>query len=62
VLKLANEVAAKKKGNKKKKNANKNKEATQPINGDVKVDKDEIDDEPDTPTTAVGLYRDVQLR
>lgn len=56
MLKLANEAAAKKKSNKKKKSANKNKESTQPSNGDIKVDKDEIEDEPDTPTTAVSLY------
>ncbi|KAL7966698.1 hypothetical protein HDV63DRAFT_164965 [Trichoderma sp. SZMC 28014] len=49
---LTSSPAAKKKSNKKKKNANKNKEAAQPSNGDVKVDKDEIDDEPETPTTA----------
>ncbi|UKZ96266.1 uncharacterized protein TrAFT101_011066 [Trichoderma asperellum] len=49
---LTSSPAAKKKSNKKKKNANKNKESAQPSNGDIKVDKDEIDDEPDTPTTA----------
>ncbi|KAM0469826.1 hypothetical protein ACHAPX_010273 [Trichoderma viride] len=49
---LTSSPAAKKKSNKKKKNANKNKEAAQPSNGDVRVDKDEVDDEPDTPTTA----------
>ncbi|KAL9473514.1 hypothetical protein ACSS6W_007894 [Trichoderma asperelloides] len=51
---LTSSPAAKKKSNKKKKNANKNKESAQPSNGDIKVDKDEIDDEPDTPTTAVS--------
>lgn len=55
MLKLADAAAAKKKSNKKKKNANKTKEAAPPSNGDVKVDKDEVDDEPDTPTTAVSL-------
>lgn len=62
MLKLADAAAAKKKSNKKKKNANKNKEAAPPGNGDVKVDKDEVDDEPDTPTTAVSLCRDFQVR
>lgn len=62
MLKPANEAAAKKKSNKKKKNANKNKESAQPSNGDIKVDKDEIDDEPDTPTTAVSVCRDVQVQ
>lgn len=62
MLKLANEAAAKKKSNKKKKNANKNKEPAPPSNGDIKVDKEELDDEPDTPTTAVSLCRNPQLQ
>ncbi|KAM0252173.1 hypothetical protein ACHAQJ_007831 [Trichoderma viride] len=49
---LTSNSASKKKNNKKKKNANKNKEPAQTSNGDARVDKDEIDDEPDTPTTA----------
>lgn len=57
MLKLANETAAKKKNNKKKKNANKNKEPAQTSNGDARIDKDELDDEPDTPTTAVSPCR-----
>jgi hypothetical protein len=60
MLKLANETASKKKNNKKKKNANKNKEPTHTSNGDARVDKDEIDDEPDTPTTAVSLRRELR--
>lgn len=47
-------TAAKKKNNKKKKNANKGKEPAQTSNGDARIDKDELDDEPDTPTTAVS--------
>ncbi|KAL7942054.1 hypothetical protein V8C42DRAFT_333463 [Trichoderma barbatum] len=50
--KASNGTAAKKKNNKKKKNANKTKEPAQTSNGDARVDKDELDDEPDTPTTA----------
>ncbi|QYS99580.1 Golgi matrix protein, rud3, involved in the structural organization of the cis-Golgi [Trichoderma simmonsii] len=49
---LASNSAAKKKNNKKKKNANKSKEPAQTSNGDARIDKDELDDEPDTPTTA----------
>ncbi|KAL6895157.1 hypothetical protein GGI43DRAFT_386279 [Trichoderma evansii] len=49
---LTSSPASKKKSNKKKKNANKNKESAPPSNGDIKVDKEELDDEPDTPTTA----------
>ncbi|PTB53046.1 hypothetical protein M431DRAFT_88721 [Trichoderma harzianum CBS 226.95] len=45
-------TAAKKKNNKKKKNANKSKEPAQTSNGDARIDKDELEDEPDTPTTA----------
>lgn len=47
-----NDTAAKKKSNKKKKNANKNKEPAQTSNGDARIDKDEADEEPETPTTA----------
>jgi hypothetical protein len=50
-----NDTAAKKKSNKKKKNANKNKEPAQTSNGDARIDKDEADEEPETPTTAVSL-------
>lgn len=49
---LASNSAAKKKNNKKKKNANKSKEPAQTSNGDARIDKDELEDEPDTPTTA----------
>ncbi|EHK18265.1 uncharacterized protein TRIVIDRAFT_159025 [Trichoderma virens Gv29-8] len=48
----SNGTAAKKKNNKKKKNASKTKEPAQTSNGDARLDKDELDDEPDTPTTA----------
>lgn len=44
--------SAKKKNNKKKKNANKNKEATQAGNGETKLDLDDADEEPATPTQA----------
>ncbi|KAM6483843.1 hypothetical protein HDV62DRAFT_379304 [Trichoderma sp. SZMC 28011] len=50
--KASDGTAAKKKNNKKKKNANKSKEPAQTSNGDARIDKDELDDEPDTPTTA----------
>ncbi|KAK4068301.1 uncharacterized protein Triagg1_7544 [Trichoderma aggressivum f. europaeum] len=49
---LTSNSAAKRKNNKKKKNANKSKEPAQTSNGDARIDKDELDDEPDTPTTA----------
>lgn len=49
---LPSNPAAKKKSNKKKKNANKNKEPAQTSNGDARIDKDEADEEPETPTTA----------
>lgn len=48
-------TAAKKKSNKKKKNANKNKEPAQTSNGDARFDKHEVDEEPETPTTAVSF-------
>ncbi|KAL7793917.1 hypothetical protein V8C43DRAFT_36873 [Trichoderma afarasin] len=50
--KASDGTAAKKKNNKKKKNANKSKEPAQTSNGDARIDKDELEDEPDTPTTA----------
>lgn len=49
---LPSNPAAKKKSNKKKKNANKNKEPAQTSNGDARFDKHEVDEEPETPTTA----------
>ncbi|KAL6861967.1 golgi matrix protein [Trichoderma novae-zelandiae] len=49
---LPSNSAAKKKNHKKRKNANKNKEPAQTSNGDARVDRDEPDDEPETPTTA----------
>ncbi|KAL6832060.1 hypothetical protein V8C40DRAFT_237767 [Trichoderma camerunense] len=50
--KASDGTAAKKKNNKKKKNANKSKEPAQTSNGDARIDRDELEDEPETPTTA----------
>lgn len=47
----------KKKNNKKKKNTNKNKEIPQISNGDPHHDRDDQEEEPETPTQPVGCMR-----